>query len=1571
MREVSLIKLLCGLVLLSVMSPIVCGSDFTANKTTHDTYPFVVQFYDNTTTSPTSWNWSFGEGHYSTSQHPIFPYAVAGNYTVILNATNATGSTIITKTDYIRLSSDVDDYVVSWLHMNGTNGNTTFKGETGVAWLTSGAAQITTSVYKYGGSAGDFTGSKSYIWTPHTNSMNFSTNDFTIEMWVRPTSSSQWHPIFVKGTNTFTSGWGVYHSTPSASSDGWKFYMGDYTTGSTGTFTLPLNQWSHLVIERINGNATVFVNGVVVAYKSGLTGNYDTTNPIYLGFSPNKYFGGYLDEARLSVGVARWKANFVTPYDQYKGVLYTDHPDINPDSTMQYKAPIGTPSIIGNGTDYGSGIGVRNRSIQIVNVRNTSYVVGAAYYNASHTTVQNVYLNTSTYSAAGSTLQYSIDHNLGIVYFNVSRPTGFNNGTSPASIIDYQAVYDQYHDPELDPSDIIFFAYGYLINTTTGHTYPIHNFVGKPLDYAPWNFTVNFTANTTTQQMNEPVLFNATYTGAMPEAWNWSWGDGTYTNGTLRNVSHNFSTNGLKNVSVTGYMTRNTSVSHTVTKNFYINVTEIPIAGFIANQTSKSTYPMVVQFTDQTTDTPTMWNWSFGDGRWINGTTATEQNPVYTYAVAGSYTVSLTSTNEYGSQTTTKTDYILLSSDVDGYVSSWIHFNGSPVMPFYDEMGLVWTLVDTPVINTTFYKYAGGSAQITASKSGLKRASYATLNLANNDFTIEFWAYPTRNPEVGSAIIARSTNLLTDGWGFVNGNGTEYDYRFFMGNYAANATSPIYIPNNQWTKIEIERLAGTIYIYKDGVLVVTKMSQSGNYDVMADNVQIGYSNTDIKNQWYGHVDEFRISNGVARWTSDHTTPYTQYIGELNAAYPDINPSSTFRFKIDPAPYPVAYVYNETTIGRTLQIQNITHTDYIVGSITTDPLYTKITYVQPNTTEYNDIVLVSSTINNVYGIIEFNITRPGGFNATGTTRKSVVEWGQAYVNYSAQEQYQPVYFTYGRLINATTGRTYPINNFISTNLSYGDWSFVAEFTANTTTQSISRPILFNATFTGSYPNRYNWSWGDGTYTNGVDANVTHIYNSVGTFTVSLTEYMWQNTSLNNTVTHTGYITIVPQVVADFSSNVHDSAYAPLTVQFYDNSTGGPIAWNWSFGDGTYNESQHPVHTYQYYANYTVTLAINDGTSSDTETKVDYIHVGIPNILVDFTATPLFQVFPDATVSFTSLSYANIPDGWNWSFGDGTYSSSATPTHTYPYFGFWSIGLTAINNSSTNSTFKANYVAVAERPVASFTADPTHGYVINESGDDPSIPASIYFTDTSNNATAWKWDFGDFNETNTSTERNPVHEYNITGNFTVNLTITNAFGLSNTTIMTDYIRIDETSVIRIKADVGENYIRWKWGTSTPYYVMIDGRYVTTDVMNTVDVNGTPITYSTTEKLITYSTEYPMENLEPNSEHRIALYAIANATIPSAVGTAKTLPHSTTVYILVVMVLALCVVGIVLLYVNPMYVLLLCVMNIVISLFGLSIGYNTNGLSYIFYVGIIYSVIMIGYALYKTYGESVSWW
>jgi uncharacterized protein (TIGR02145 family) len=87
-------------------------------------------------------------------------------------------------------------------------------------------------------------------------------------------------------------------------------------------------------------------------------------------------------------------------------------------------------------------------------------------------------------------------------------------------------------------------------------------------------------------------------------------------------------------------------------------------ANFLANQTSGEA-PLTVNFTDLTTDNPTSWQWDFGDDG-----TSTQQNPTHTYNNEGTYTVSLTVTNSYGSDTEEKTDFITVSSggpEPDGY----------------------------------------------------------------------------------------------------------------------------------------------------------------------------------------------------------------------------------------------------------------------------------------------------------------------------------------------------------------------------------------------------------------------------------------------------------------------------------------------------------------------------------------------------------------------------------------------------------------------------------------------------------------------------------------------------------------------------------------------------------------------------------------------------------------------------------------------------------------------------------------------------------------------------------------
>ncbi len=63
--------------------------------------PLEVTFTDESTNSPTSWSWDFGDGNTSTVQNPAHTYSVPGTYTVSLEATNGDGSDTETKVDYV------------------------------------------------------------------------------------------------------------------------------------------------------------------------------------------------------------------------------------------------------------------------------------------------------------------------------------------------------------------------------------------------------------------------------------------------------------------------------------------------------------------------------------------------------------------------------------------------------------------------------------------------------------------------------------------------------------------------------------------------------------------------------------------------------------------------------------------------------------------------------------------------------------------------------------------------------------------------------------------------------------------------------------------------------------------------------------------------------------------------------------------------------------------------------------------------------------------------------------------------------------------------------------------------------------------------------------------------------------------------------------------------------------------------------------------------------------------------------------------------------------------------------
>ncbi len=148
------------------------------------------------------------------------------------------------------------------------------------------------------------------------------------------------------------------------------------------------------------------------------------------------------------------------------------------------------------------------------------------------------------------------------------------------------------------------------------------------------------------------VAFTDLSTGD-PTSWSWDFGD-TKTS-TIQNPTHVYANEGTYTVSLTA---ANAYGSDTETKPGYITVISAPQppdANFSADPTSGPA-PLDVAFTDLSTENPTSWSWSFGDG----GSSA-DQNPQHTYNAAGTYTVRLIATNADGSDTETKADYITVT----------------------------------------------------------------------------------------------------------------------------------------------------------------------------------------------------------------------------------------------------------------------------------------------------------------------------------------------------------------------------------------------------------------------------------------------------------------------------------------------------------------------------------------------------------------------------------------------------------------------------------------------------------------------------------------------------------------------------------------------------------------------------------------------------------------------------------------------------------------------------------------------------------------------------------------------
>ena len=201
----------------------------------------------------------------------------------------------------------------------------------------------------------------------------------------------------------------------------------------------------------------------------------------------------------------------------------------------------------------------------------------------------------------------------------------------------------------------------------------------------------------------------------------------------------------------------------------------------------------------------------------------------------------------------------------------------------------------------------------------------------------------------------------------------------------------------------------------------------------------------------------------------------------------------------------------------------------------------------------------------------------------------------------------------------------------------------------------------------------------------------------------------------------------------------SSFTNLSILSENEST---IDFTWSFGDGDISDEQNPQHTYSTPGEYEVSLEMSNTNCTNIISHTALV-AATPEISASSDITSGCAPF---TVNFESTSDENSTITWD--FGDDQSSNNSNEEHTYINENIDPNGTTfIISATATNLTgcvaMDILEVSALKGAVASVT-----------SSDNGCAPLNTAFTNTSENASDYSWNFSDGDVSN---DFEPVHTF----------------------------------------------------------------------------------------------------------------------------------------------------------------------------------------------------------------------
>lgn len=295
--------------------------------------------------------------------------------------------------------------------------------------------------------------------------------------------------------------------------------------------------------------------------------------------------------------------------------------------------------------------------------------------------------------------------------------------------------------------------------------------------------------------------------------------------------------------------------------------------------------------------------------------------------------------------------------------------------------------------------------------------------------------------------------------------------------------------------------------------------------------------------------------------------------------------------------------------------------------------------------------------------------------------------------------------------------------------------------------------------------YEWAFGDGI--TGTGQYTSHQYSQVGSYLVTLTA----TNSLGSQVATTTVIIRDESLtgltlVSSSPTDLGQATYLTATLE-----TGSNVTYSWDFGDGRTAISSQPsaarqTHTYQTAGSYEVKLVASNSRGVQVAQTTVVVQVEPLTGLTITTSSPTPQ---GSSTYFT----ATVSGGGNvtylWDFGDNSTGTGPTPQHRYSVAGEYVVKVVA-SNSLGSQTMTETVVIFSEicptgdEPIAGLTIATNSPVLINQ---------TTFFTTnlTTGSNITYTWQFGDGQG---SQARQPTHSYANVGEYRAVLTATNCWG-----------------------------------------------------------------------------------------------------------------------------------------------------------------------------------------------------